>query len=407
MSPEPVPRAEFDRALRRLDAPALAALVADLRSARGETARREGDRVVGDDGTTVHAHDGAGLLGRTRRPPDPEAVDADLVVTNVAAPGDGVVDARDLREALLYAVPPATGDALCRRHLGVPARREPASPARSRLRPAAVVALVAVLAVAGVALATALPDGVGGEVTAPAVDEAAGAPTADPVAGGADRPSPRDGEVAPGVGRNGSVDADRLADAHARVLEDTSYTWAVTYREYRNGTLVAAVDWRVAVAAPGRYASAVTGGPANGSAASVVGETAYADGEVRYEPAPDGGVTRERVDATTAPGVEAATRLISWYLSVGSASVGQVGRADDGRHYVFAEGDPWPGTEAERTVAVVRDYGLVDSLHRSHRIAGTNTTAVVDFEYRETGATAVREPAWVRNATGPPTAPPT
>jgi hypothetical protein len=132
----------------------------------------------------------------------------------------------------------------------------------------------------------------------------------------------------------------------------------------------------------------------------VIGETAYADGRTRYERGPNGEVTREPVDTDeTDPHVDAATRLLSWYLSVGNASVGQAGRADDGRHYVFAEGDPWPGTEDERTVAVVRDYGLVDSLHRSHRISGRNVTVVVDFEYRDTGGTTVRKPAWVENAT--------
>jgi hypothetical protein len=401
---EPVPRAAFDDALRRLDTAALASLVADIWDARGCETRREGDRVVVERGggpTTVHVHDGAGRFGRTRSPPAPDAVGADLVVTNVPAAGEGVRDAADLREALLYAVPPATGDELCRRHLGIPARRDPGSPEQSSARSTVVVLAVVVVLVA-VALATGVPGGSNGVDDAGRAD-VNGTPAGDagsPVSEGA--PSPAAGEVAPGVGRNGSIDVERVADTHARVLAGTSYTWVVTYREYRNGSRVDTVRWQVAAAGPGRYNSTVTGDERSRNSATTLGETAYADGETRYERHPDGRVSRERIDAADGeddPHVAAATRMISWYLSAENVSVGQAGRSDDGRHYVFAEDDPWPGTEAERTVAVVRDYGLVDSLHRRHRIAGTNTTVVVAFEYRATGATTVDEPAWVANAT--------
>lgn len=402
MAREPVSRAAFDDALRQLDTAALTALVSDIWAARGYETRREGDRVVVGRGgpTTVHVHDGAGRFGRTHPPPAPAAVGADLVVTNVSAAGEGVRDAADLRDALLYAVPPATGDALCRRHLGTPARHDPGSPEQSSAR-LTVVVLAAVVVLAGVALATGVPGGLNGVDDTDPTD-VSGAPADDtesPVSEGA--PSPAAGEVAPGVGRNGSIDVDRVADAHARVLAETSYTWVVTYREYRNGSRVETVRWQVAVAGPGRYNSTVTGDERSRSSATTLGETAYADGKVRYERHPDGRVSRERIDAADDeddPHVAAATRMISWYLSAENVSVGQAGRSDDGRHYVFAEGDPWPGTEAERTVAVVRDYGLVDSLHRRHRVVGTNTTVVVAFEYRATGATTVDEPVWVANA---------
>jgi hypothetical protein len=221
-----------------------------------------------------------------------------------------------------------------------------------------------------------------------------------PDATGPEPSSPVAGEVAPGVARNGTVDADRLADAHASALSDTSYTWVMTYREYENGTLVAAIDWHVVVEGPRHYAASITEEGANASVATAVERAAYADGETRYELDPDGRFTREQVDTDGRdPYLEAATWLISWYLSIEDVSVGQVGRADDGRHYVLAEGDTWPDTHEEHTVAVVRDYGLVDSLRRRHRVTGTNTTVVVEFEYRDIGATTVTEPAWVGNAT--------
>lgn len=149
----PIPPRRFRRAVRRLDAEALAAFVADAWTARGATARREGRRVVVErprGRLTVVAHDGTGPfgLGRLSRPPAPGDVDADRVVTTVDADAPGVVGPADLYRTALYGLPPAAADDCCRRHLGLPARHDPdPTPPATR----AVVALVGVLVLAVVA----------------------------------------------------------------------------------------------------------------------------------------------------------------------------------------------------------------------------------------------------------------
>jgi hypothetical protein len=209
----PIPRRRFRRAVRRLDAGALAAFVADTWTARGATARREGRRVVVErprGRLTVVVHDGTGPFGRGRlsRPPAPADVDADRVVTTVDVDAPGVVDPDDLYRRALYGLPSAAADDCCRRHLGIPARHDPdPTPPATR----AAVALVGVLVLAVVA------------GTAFAGDRSTRLPVAEPPRSAADPAATATPQLTPAS----------LGTAHAATLRETGYAFR-TERTVRN-----------------------------------------------------------------------------------------------------------------------------------------------------------------------------
>lgn len=403
----PVPRREFAAALGRLGAESLARLTADLWAARGYDTDRDGRRVVvrdpeSDGERVLVAHDATGSLGRVvpgrrRAPPRPAAVGADVVVTNAAATGPGVTGVADLRRALLYAVPPATGDALCRRHLGMAARRERGhgrgrdrSPTAVAGALAAVVALVAIAALAAGVPVEERPGDAGGERASPSAS----------TPGGGVSPA-RAGSSPPGVTAESVRDADALADAHVAALRGRSYVWTVTYREYRDGNRTVFLHQYTTVAGPRRYASTIKGwGDPSGTAGLVLGPTTYADGTVRYE-ATGGTVSRRPLPAGNADAgageptdrfAGRAGRLVAWYLSTDESVVERVG---PDRVRIRATADPWPGTVDETTTAVVREDGLVLELRRRHGRPDSNVTVAVAFTYRALGTATVERPTWV------------
>lgn len=215
-------RAAVETHLRRLDADALAALVADLWAARGfETTR---------DGTTVTATSGTSTLVIRVADGGIEAGTADLVV-DASGGGYGdteVTDASDIAERLWYAVDAATRRDLCRRHLGA----EPSAlsvPTRQRAR-----RLVPGLGPRSseLALALGLVVLVGGLVWGVSAIRLSGTQPAD--GGSQSNPFTPMGvmsgpfvdraQLPPGVSTGGIVNLNVLARAHRQVLAGQSYT---------------------------------------------------------------------------------------------------------------------------------------------------------------------------------------
>jgi hypothetical protein len=130
----PIPAHRFERAVRRLDAEALAAFVADVWTARGATVHHDGTRVVVERPSgrlSIAVHDGTGPfgVGRLSSPPAPADANTDAeidrVVSTVDSDAPGVVGPDDLYQTVLYGLPSTTADDCCRRHLGLPARHDP------------------------------------------------------------------------------------------------------------------------------------------------------------------------------------------------------------------------------------------------------------------------------------------
>ncbi|ELZ50644.1 hypothetical protein C464_02088 [Halorubrum coriense DSM 10284] len=123
----PIPPDEFATALAPLDADAFATLVADAYAATADAADADPPRVTVRDGDrrtellVVSAADGRLPDG----PADAVVVASDSLLDDGALDADAtVVSPEDLRQRLLYAVPPAEANAIAGRTLGVPVRSE-------------------------------------------------------------------------------------------------------------------------------------------------------------------------------------------------------------------------------------------------------------------------------------------
>jgi hypothetical protein len=195
--------------LRRLDAGARAAVLADCRRARGETVER--------NGATVRVERGG------------EAV---TFATREGASADHVVDAAALRDLLCYGLDRRDADRIAARHLGAPlAALRPPLARRAVARASALATPVAVLVVV-VAVAGVVVGGVAGGPDGPATEDE---PLATPTAAATATPTPTatvpitpiGGPVAPevsqvpGLGFGGVTDLQRLASAHNRTRPDS------------------------------------------------------------------------------------------------------------------------------------------------------------------------------------------
>jgi hypothetical protein len=442
-----VPPDEFARRLRALDAPARARFVAAVCEARGRETDVEGRRVRVAAGTARAAR----VLWiapdrRRRRPP----ADVDVVVAVAVGRRDRfdpegrdveVLDARGLRDRLLYGLDRETAGRLCRRHLGCDVDGWSVDDGGDGTTGgAAVVALALVLGLslvlvlvlvgAGLDLAGAGPLAtVGGERAADGTPGATGATgttaasTVPPAAATGDRrsevgrgadalgPLPiewsTDDGYPPGVTPGGVTNARTLARAHGDVLRPP-YTWRVTYREVRNGTVRGELTATVRVADERTFVSSVE---TNGSLeatppAGVPVRERYANGGREYvlrdTGAGGGGAALARRGP---PGsgaeryVDEAGLLVRRTLGGDGTETAVAAPVDDGDvgllYRVRATGSEAPDARNATGRAIVTEFGLVEALYHEYTPAGhPDVRAVVTFEYR-VGAVAVERPSWL------------
>jgi hypothetical protein len=214
------------------------------------------------------------------------------------------------------------------------------------------------------------------------------------------------GGTATGISRE-ALAPRRLADVHERTVQNRSYTWTVTYREYRNGTEAGRLTAVVSVVESTVYATNVTReGELETATSPVEDDELYADGRTEY--------VRDYRDNATARPVEGeashagrfseqAGTLVYWHLSVDRASVSGPIDLDGVRFYrVRGTGDPYALVENATTRAIVNEQGVVYSLHRRQTLVGhPETTIVVTFDY-DFRTPAIERPAWVPPAAGGP-----
>lgn len=258
----------------------------------------------------------------------------------------------------------------------------------------AALALAALLALAGCG-ATPAP---GTPVTPAEVPEA---PEAPPTTGSAPA------ELAPGLGTWGVTDPGRLADAHAAVLADRSFTVrGATTRRYRNGTVRLRSERVVRMGADRRRFLTVSTRQsrvehdwrleqyANGSHV-LRRTTAGAHTRFSVLRGPDG---RPRGPLSLYP--ENATNRggVSRLLGLVDADV-TGSRVEDGRRLydLAVEGDGPAWLENLRMVATVDERGLVRSYVVSYTVTreGRQVRVTVEFAVTRVGSTAVPEPSWV------------
>ncbi|MFB6123410.1 MAG: hypothetical protein ABEJ78_08130 [Haloferacaceae archaeon] len=405
--------------LRRLDAAACRALVADLWSARGFETTREGDVVVADRNGESQV-----VYVATARASGPERR-VDVVVAiggNRPDVSDDVrvLDATDLCEMLLYAVDRPVAVDLCTRHLGAPPD-ELAPPLSTRLRnrgaavastarstPFALVLVACFVVVAGAAYAPPSAD------ADDADQQSAGAPTATATPDdGSSSPSRADADSPPGVGTSGVTNLSALASAHSRVLDGRAYTLWLDYSRPRgwepNGTRVQR-DTDVAVDGDRFFGETTLEGPESRTPVQAV----YYDGSDWYiADASDDGTRYRRIQSSGgAPALYADPStvrytLVTEYLSTPETTVTERrSRGDDVLYRLVGRGRP-TGLGAARAenytvVAYVDSRGLVRDLTARYRRETDDgpIRVVVEVTYGRFGSTSVTPPPWYEREFG-------
>jgi hypothetical protein len=421
----PVSPATVRRRLRRLTDERFVAFVGALWSARGAE--------VGEtDGTVVELRHGRraetlrAVTGR-RLPSDVDPA-ATLVLARPASSVRGtddhagrVVDADDIHAMLLYAVPRDAADDLCRRFFDRPLVVAESTPDRSVTgrvpeysAPLVVGVLGLVLVVAGVFGGPALygdgdvptfgaPDSLGGDTAQVGTDDPS--PTQTPA--GTESPSFGSVEFPPGLGPGGVVDADRLADGHAKAVTGQSYRWTITHREFVDGQPTAYRRETIYVASPTEYRTEIEGaGDLRGGELVISSVEAYADGDARYErrvsdESINAGYGADRgglrgVQNGEGQYADRAERYIGWYLSVSESAVVDTFEMADTRYYWVRLGrDPYPGVQNSTGSALVDENGVVHEIRRQYDVPGDgDVSAVVTLRYTDFGTTTVRPPSW-------------
>lgn len=419
--------AAVDHHLRRLDAGACAALVADLWAARGYETRREGAVVVatrrGESRVLYPCPD-----ARLRSPPAPDRP-VDAVVDpragrrarRVADAHDArLLDAADLREMLWYGVESSVADDLCERHLG--ARPDALSPPlRRRLRSvvgraesgvatALVAALVLLVVGALVVPALSAPPGTDAGGDGRATD---GSDGVDLGAATASRPSGP--SAVPGLDEGGIDDLTALQVAHRRAVQGRSYALWIDYRGPAADDPTKRVHRDVDITVDDReYVAVTTLEGVNGTPT----ETVYRNPAGWYVRRDVGGnVTYRQVGGGDSgpyglpdPG-ETQRTLVRRYLTTPETRLGGTAERNGRPLYrVVAAGNPF-GFGSERignytANALITPDGFVVHLEVTYTVPVGDGRAEVDREwtYGWIDKTAVGAPGWYERRFGDGTA---
>ncbi len=436
--------------LRRLDPDAFVSFCAALWRARGYETRREGDRFV-----ARRAGERLVVLPRPARGPFERRADAvlrwargvadgesavDVVVTPVDDSGvSRLADRYDARlvgptglvDLLLYGVSRAEADALATEHLGVSTAAllstdatttdTGSSRAPTPTAVAAVVGVACLVLAAGLAgvwapSPTATPDD-----AAPPLLTGAGTEPRNATDNSSGTPGPTGSNASverypPGVGAD-SVDAQRLARAHAMAVSNRSYRLII--RQSDTDALDGDRRWdgvwqHAVVASDGTWLYTVLGYESLENESSLVQYTRYTDGEFVYRrtDARNGTVyerTPARVDEGVGVHADRTRRYVSRYLATTDVEVDRVSWRPD-EHRIVATGRPVSidgGVSNYTATAFVDETGFVSELTveftRTDARDADDESVRFRFEYAAVDDTEVRPPGWydeARAATG-------
>ena len=414
----PADRHVVETHLRRLNAPELAAFVADLWDAQGFRTELDGLDVVakrGEETLTIRVADAVS-----------EPVSADLVVA-IGGGFDGhttTLDASDLGERLWYAVDRPVARELCRRHLGaVPSalstplglqfQRWWSGRSAPTLAGILVIAVVTVLAVGLLASSGWLSNTVSSDSQVGASDTPAA--TATPVAATTwshesrlvDANTVDPAQFPPGVTSDGIDDIDALASAHSRAIGEQSYTMSIDRYQpeiWDQEVIDVHRDLDIEVSNGAYLLEAAE--RANGE--TIPMGTLYHDGTNTYL-AQEGfsGVSYREVPATELrqryppPPSQLTERLVSTRLSTPTTEVRGILREGGDRLYLLTgSGQPeWQdiGEVLRYNVsALVTETGLVRDVSLSYTIRDGDRIVDVrrELTYDDVGETTVDPPGW-------------
>ncbi|MFB6299953.1 MAG: hypothetical protein ABEH65_06790 [Halobacteriales archaeon] len=428
--------ATFRRRLRLLEADDFVAFVADLWSARGYETCIDGEscRVKRPEGSDTSERTLAVvytpyIVGQFRGPwrrtvdAGSQTADADVIVTNASARSVrrsidadvSIIDADDLYEIALYAIPRHRCRSLFREYLDIDGPiRPPADHGRQAVASEEIVSGVAVwslIALLVVALgAVFLTTGLSTQISpgsAPATEIEGKTPT--PVTRSTPSPTvtatPARTMLAPGLAEDGTLNATSLARAHKLVITGRSYTWVMRYREHAPNRTVT-LNETVRVAAPAMYRSDVTHNGTPRFDHPISQRDYYANDRFRFERYVRNNEThyqRATIDnygyfvgrnANRAGGV-----LRRYLATEHSRIVGTEQRHCQTVYVVKATGDRRLNIINATTVVWIDNNGFVYRLHRTHQPTGTDDVTV-EFTYRYVNVsnTRVDPPPWYEEA---------
>jgi hypothetical protein len=207
-------------------------------------------------------------------------------------------------------------------------------------------------------------------------------------------------DLAPGLTAAGVTDADALADAHATVLTNRSYTWTLTYVEFADGERTGRATETVTVATSTVYASAPTVEGSLETRGPVADRPAYADGAKRYHPTADG-LDAAALGSYGGVGRQEA-RARQYFGALLDAEETSVVRTILGGPRLYVVGLSGVGAPTVRNytaTAHVAPDGVVYYYSGSYCLApfdddASETCVSVTMRYRNVGGTTVEPPSW-------------
>lgn len=212
-------------------------------------------------------------------------------------------------------------------------------------------------------------------------------------------PTPRSGELAPGLENDGVVDAARLVGAHTEALTDTSYTARLsTRRAAPNGTVQERYDRVVRVASRDRFRYVLTA-----ETADVERRTdRWRGGDRAYEAVTENGTTTYRsLDALSVPTLLSRQGLVRLFRVLPS-QVTDARRSNGTTVYRVVGGPSDLPPLSNVTYEVnVTERGLITSYRVTYEVDAENRRREVTVEatVSRVGATTVDRPEWYDEAT--------
>lgn len=427
----------FRRRLRGLDIDDFVAFIEELWSARGYETHIDGNlcRVNRPDepDTTErtfllhHTTYIAGQFtlpweraaGENRRATDPATVVTNASERSVRRSLDAdieVIDADDLYEIALYAIPRQRCREIFREYLDIEGPVRPpeyqwnrgtaSEDTASSVAVWGLVALIAVILGAGVVHTGGLSaqplidtaDGVGvNEGTLTSIPQ----PTTSPTVTATPTPT----MLAPGVTEGGTLKVASLAKAHKLVITGRSYTWRLSYREYGPNRTVT-LNETVRVVAPAIYRNDIHRNGTPRFVHPISQEEYYANDRFRFERTVDDNGTHYQRSAIDNYGyllgrnANRAGKVIRRYLTVERSTI--IGtELHNGRtiYIIEATGDQRIDILNATTVVWIDEDGFVYRLHRTHQPAGMdNVTVEFTFRYANLSNTEIDPPPWYNTA---------
>lgn len=206
-------------------------------------------------------------------------------------------------------------------------------------------------------------------------------------------------ELAPGLGPEGVVDAERLLGAHAAVLANDSYTIRLSSRRVAtDGSASTRHDRVVRVAGPERFHYALTTATDDGDRRV----ERWRDGEQAYEATTENGSTTYRsLEAPAPPVLLTRADLLRLFLFVPADVVDSRERNGTTVHTVAGGPDDLQPLSDVTYEAAITERGLVRSYEVRYDLSGRNpaTTVTVTATVSDVGETTVERPSWVDDAT--------